>query len=520
MKWIIYSLIALLLVLAVAAGALSVSTSQFRKSDVIAQHVTIAGVDVGKLTNAEARQKLEAEWLPTLPQTVSVEVGGETRKLSCDKLGRQPQIEQAVAQAWRVGREGGLIAQLATRLRMMRSALDIPVKITVDETDMSAELVRLAAQVDREPVDASVTVSADDDVTVVPGKPGVKLDRKASAATLTDALTQLSQEPVKLASAEAQPRVSAQDLAHLEVVLGSYHTPYNSGKVDRTHNLGLAIQAINKTIVMPGEEFSTDKTIGPRIAERGFREAPIFQDGEVTPATGGGICQIATTIYNAALFAGLDVVERHHHSQPVTYAPAGRDATVYAGQLDLRFRNTTGFPILILGSVGGGEVSLKIIGKREANRKVRLERSGLASIPYDTKEMPDPTLDLGKRKVDKPGRKGIKVTVTRVIVQPDGKEKRETLHSDVYRPQTEVIHVGTKPTFYKGKDGKPIVGPDGKPVPVKLGPDGKPLPYKPPGAKPAKPANGHTAARGAAVKKTGAKPAGTARPKTKTGARS
>jgi hypothetical protein len=107
---------------------------------------------------------------------------------------------------------------------------------------------------------------------------------------------------------------------------------------------------------------------------------------------------------------------------------------------------------------------------------------------------------LGKRKVEKPGRRGIKVTVIRIITEPDGTEERETLHTDVYRPQTEVVRVGSKPTVYKGRDGKPILGPDGKPVAVKLGPDGKPLPYKPPPA--TKPAN----AKPGSEKPDGAKP--------------
>jgi len=515
-KLLTYSLIVIIVLIAATAVVVGVSSGNFRKSDVIAPHVTISGVDVGRLKSAEAQRKLDTEWLPTLPETLTVVVGGDEHKLSCETLGRQPQVAQAVAAAWRVGREGNLFAQFVTRLRMLKSGIEVPVTIAVDKAALGAELVRLAEDVDREPVDATVTVSGDDEVSVKPGKPGIKLERKASEVLITSALAALSREPVKLPCEEAKPRVSAEDLAHLEVVLGSYSTPYSASKVDRTHNLGLAIQAINKHVVMPGEEFSTDRTIGPRIEGRGFREAPIFQDGEVTPATGGGICQIATTIYNAALFAGLGITQRHHHSQPVTYAPAGRDATVYAGQLDMRFRNTTGAPILILGSLSGSHVNVKILGKREANRKVKLERTGLSSIPYKTKEVPDPELDLGKRKVEKPGRSGVKVTLIRVIVQPDGSEKRETLHTDVYRPQTEEVHVGTKPAFYKGPDGKPLVGPNGKPIPVKLGPDGKPLPYKPPptakpnGAKPAdsKPAGAKPAdSKPAATKPSGAKPA-------------
>jgi vancomycin resistance protein YoaR len=497
----------LIAVLGLAAGAASISARNFARSEFIAQHVTIAGVDVGKLRTTEAEQKLEREWLPTLPETLTLTVDSQEHKLSAADLGREPQLRQAVVQAWRIGREGNVLTQLVTRLRMMKAPIDVPVPITVDGPTLSAELVQLAAEVDHEAVNATVTVTGEDDVEITPGKPGIKLDREAAAKDITAALMQRQSGPVALTCAEAPPRVTAQDLAHLEVVLGSYSTPYSAGKVDRTHNLKLAVEAINKTVILPNEVFSTDQAIGPRLAKRGFREAPIFENGEVTPATGGGICQIATTVYNAALFAGLAMVERHHHSQPVTYAPAGRDATVYAGQLDLKFRNSTGYPILLLASLSGSRVQVRILGKREANKKVRLERSGVSSIPYTKKkDIPDKALPLGKRKVEKKGRNGIKVTVYRIIVQPDGTEKRETLHTDVYKPQAEEIHVGTgPPDVYRGTDGKPIKGPDGKPVPVKLGPDGKPLPYTPPAkGKPAVGANGKApAATGTPAQPTG-----------------
>lgn len=489
MKWIIYPVVVVMLVIAVGAGTVGMTAARFRKSDTIAANVTIAGVEVERLTKAQAHEKLAAEWLPTLPQTLTVLAGGESHELSAEKLGRKPMLDEAVQQAWRVGREGGVIKQTLGFVRAMRAPLDIPVQITVDQPSLTDQLQALAKIVDREPVDASVTVTGGDDVSVIPGKVGLKLDRQAAAKTMTDALVALEAVAVKLPCKEAQPRVSARDLAHLEVVLGSYSTRYSAGKVDRTHNLLLAVQAINKTVIMPGEVFSADRAIGPRIAARGFREAPIFQDGEVTPATGGGICQIATTIYNAALFAGLQMVERHHHSQPVTYAPAGRDATVYAGRLDMRFRNNTPHPILMLASLSGSQVHVRLIGKREDNKKVRLESSSVTKIAHEKKEIPDPNLEVGKREVEKKGRDGIRVTVYRIIANPDGEEQRETLHTDVYRAQAEVVRVGTKPAFYKDKAGKPVLDAQGKPVPIALGPDGKPVPYKPPTVKPpAKPA--------------------------------
>lgn len=464
LKWILYPLLSLIVLLGLAATIITAQARSFRKSDLVARNVTIESLPVGDQPRSDALLKLEEQWVPTLPQELKLTHGQRSFTVSADDLGRRVRLEQAVDQAMRLGREDTVVAQVTTYLRLLKSPVDIPVAIEVEKAKTTAEIEKIATEVDRAPVDARVTVTGSETVAVVGGKLGLKIDRAASAAAIEKAL-QSSQEKVALVVREKQPAITAKDLAHLEVVLGSYSTSYNAGKADRSHNLKLAIDAINGKVVMPGEVFSTDQAIGPRVTERGFRDAPIFADGEITPATGGGICQIASTIYNAALFAALPIVERHHHSQPVTYTPAGRDATVYAGQLDLRFRNNTGSPIVVLGTMSGSRVTINIIGKAEANKKVRLERSGLTKVPYERQEIPDPALPLGKKQVEKKGRDGIRVTILRLIRNADGTEKKETLHTDVYRPQKEVVRVGTK---------KPV-GPDGKPLPLKLGPDGKPI---------------------------------------------
>lgn len=469
---------ALVVLLTIAGGAayFIISTQEFLHSERIAPAVTIAGVPVGNLSRDEALRQLQQEWLPHLPHVITVIAGDKEFQLETAKLGQRILLEEAVQQAWRIGREGNWLKRLQDRFRLSNHPLEISVPVVVEETRLRAEVAALAQKVDRKPIDATVNVTEDDNIAIQEGQKGLKLDQEAAVKALRAALTRLEKGPLQLPCKTIPPRVTAKDLSHLEVVLGSFSTPYNAKKVDRTHNLRLAVQAINKTVIMPGEIFSTDQTIGPRIAERGFREAPIFQDGEVTPATGGGICQIATTIYNAALLAGLPIVERHHHSQPVPYVAAGRDATVYAGQLDLRFRNDTGAPILLLAAISSSHVQIRIIGALKAKKKVRIETASLGKIPFETKEIPDPSLELGQHHIEKKGRAGIKVAVYRIITQADGTEKRELLHTDVYKPQAEIVRVGTKPTYYKGPDGKPLLGPDGKPIPVQLGPDGKPLP--------------------------------------------
>lgn len=430
----------------VVAGFLGllVATRSFVAGGRIAPGVTIAGLDVEGMTAEEALGALEAQWVPTLPEVIKVTFPEGEWEAHRAELGVSLRLEDAVATALRVGREGGLLAQMRARLSRPRPAVAIPVAVEIDDDTLEDAVSGLSDVVERKPVNADIRV-AGGEIEVIPGEVGRELDVEATMAAIREALADPTVTEVAAVVKTRMPAVTAEDLSHIEVVLGSYSTPYNADRADRTHNLRLAAGKINKTVLHPGEEFSFNRIVGERGIQAGYREAPIFVDGEVRPSTGGGICQIATTMYNAALLANLDMVERHHHSRPVDYAPTGRDATVYWGQYDLRFRNSLKHPILILASVGSSEVTISILGSRADDAKVEITREGLTRIPYETKEQPDPELEKGKRKVEKPGREGWRVTVYRKATRGGEVIREEKLHTDYYAPQTEVVRVGAKP---------------------------------------------------------------------------
>ena len=150
-------------------------------------------------------------------------------------------------------------------------------------------------------------------------------------------------------------------------------------------------------------------------------------------------------MYNVALLANVDMIERHKHSRPVDYVPTGRDATVYWGQYDLKFKNSLKHPILLLTTVGGGEVSFKILGSREDKADVEIIREGLSRIPRNEKEVKDPELEEGKKEVEEEGRDGWRVTVYRKATRDGEVIRDEKLHTDVYASQTRIVHIGTKP---------------------------------------------------------------------------
>lgn len=188
-----------------------------------------------------------------------------------------------------------------------------------------------------------------------------------------------------------QPEITVNDLGMdpFPDVLATYSTKYVNNP-DRTTNLRLASNKINGTVIMPGEIFSFNKVVGKRTAKAGYKDAAIFSDGQVTDGLGGGICQITSTLYNAVVFANLEITSRRNHMFVPSYVTGGRDATVVYGSTDFKFKNSRSYPIKIISSVEGGIATVSIYGYKNANDpeyeisiETNLVKTTSTSLVYD-----------------------------------------------------------------------------------------------------------------------------------------
>ena len=228
-------------------------------------------------------------------------------------------------------------------------------------------------------------------------------------------------------------------------LLGEFSTTYNAGATARTTNLKLASNKINNTVVMPGETFSYNKVVGKRTVAAGYKEAPAYAGGKVVNDIGGGICQITSTLYNAVIFANLDIVSRSNHQFVPSYVKAGRDATVVYGAIDFKFKNTRKYPIRIKSSVSGGIAKIQIFGmKEETEYDVKIETKITGSIPMQTTYEDDPTLEQGKEKVVQKGHKGTYSEAYKVVYLNGKVVSRTLLSKDKYNQMSTIIKRGTK----------------------------------------------------------------------------
>ena len=227
-------------------------------------------------------------------------------------------------------------------------------------------------------------------------------------------------------------------------LLATFSTKYQSSNVNRTTNLKLAADKINGIVLLPGEEFSYNKTVGERTVQAGFKEAAVFNAGRVENGLGGGICQISSTLYDAVIMADLDVTVRRNHQFVTSYVKAGADATVVWGSQDFKFKNTRKYPIKITITVSGGVATAKIWGvKEEVEYDITIETKKTATIPYTTQYVQDSSLPAGQQKIVQSGSNGQKVEAYKVK-RLNGQVISTTLLSkDTYNAMKKIVHVGT-----------------------------------------------------------------------------
>lgn len=431
----------------VAALAMAITDRRFARSGHIAHNVRIAGIPAGGKTEPEALEAVMRDWVAHLPEQIglrSATTAGADKDawfMTPGELGSRLLLNEAISGARAVGRAGNLFQRSLDRLRLWRSPHDIRVECAMDEDALHEALVGLAGKVDRQPRNAEVEI-VDGEVEVVPDVWGRKLKINETAAHLAQVLRDPATKSVELIVEQQEPGVKASQLRKFEVVLGSYGTRFNRAKRSRTHNLHVAVRTLNKAIIMPGEVFSLNERLGPRQPEFGYREAGAFINGELVPSAGGGVCQISSTLYNAALLSNLRIRERRHHSMPVDYVPTGQDATVFYGLIDFKIENDLKNPVLLLADIEGNRLTVNCLGAKEDALDVELVRSDVAVIPHGRKEIEDEELPEGTQEVEKEGRDGHRVTLTRIVRRDDVEIKRERLHRDTYAPRTEVVRVG------------------------------------------------------------------------------
>lgn len=227
--------------------------------------------------------------------------------------------------------------------------------------------------------------------------------------------------------------------------LGEFVTRYDVKDQNRSENLAIASKKIDGTIILPGETFSYNKAVGERTISEGYKEAGQYIGGKLVNGIGGGICQLSSTLYNAVLYANLEIVARTNHGYLCAYINAGRDATVSWGTIDFQFKNTRKYPVKIKSTVRNGVVEVAIYGiPEEKEYEVVIEDEIIETIPNTTTYIDDNTLEKGTEITEQQGFEGAKSITYKILKYNGVVESKTLLSNDTYKPMETVIRRGTK----------------------------------------------------------------------------
>jgi vancomycin resistance protein YoaR len=416
--------------------ALGVGLAQGEGDDAIAAGVHVDGLDLAGKSRAQAAEALRvlAERKALTP--ILFYSGKFSTRTRVKNLGGHCDVDEALDAALEVGRSAAWMERVRARIQGVSGGNSIPFPVSLDALRAAAELKRLARQVEASPVEPRAREEAGK-IVATAGRPGRLLDAAATidriAAALRDeawnrALAASVQNglsssdwasrarpiSLNLVLQEAAPRITADAVSEVQTLLASFTTSFGQRDRNRVHNIHVAGRSINGLFLLPGDEFSYNETVGPRQRRAGYRTAPEIVKGELVPGIGGGVCQVSSTVYNAALLADLEVTRRFHHRFPVHYVAAGRDATVSDGGLDLRLRNRFDAPVALLVDVAGSHIRVRVFGAEHCKRNVKLLTSRLR---------PPLTKSGGKR-----------VALMRVVEEDGRVTRRETISRDSYEP--------------------------------------------------------------------------------------
>lgn len=410
--------------------------------------VKVAGLDISGKSKNEAINLLKSKYGDAIVnKKINITAEGKTYSIEYSKLNAGYDIENAVDGAFKYGKNLGLFSRY--KLINEASSKDFNLKFAYDDKYITELIVSIENDINKEPQNATIGIGAEGKIEITPDMKGAKLESvKLEDEIKSNINGELSgdvniQAPIQ----ELTAAITTDKLNTIDTRISSYSTSFSTSIPERINNIELATKALNGKLLMPGDSFSFNETVGERTRDRGYKEAGVIINNQISSDLGGGICQVSSTFYNALLRTELanSEMDRIAHSLPSTYVPKGLDATVDWGKIDFKFKNTLEYPIYIEGYTQNKNLYFNIYSNSSfKNLSYTFTNDIIQNIPTTTKTIEDPTLPEGQKIEVKKAYPGYKVKVTKNTLQNGSVIKSEVLYTDYYKPVAGELKVGTK----------------------------------------------------------------------------
>ena len=367
-----------------------------------------------------------------------------------DALGISVDVEKAVVDALNFGRTGNILSRYKEIETLKKDNVTIIPEKTIDRDKLQEVLENGATDLVKDPV-SSTMVRSEGQFIVYESQKGIAIDYEKTDDAVEKEIGNIwKNTPLTLSAAtkETEPKYTEKDFYGVDSLLGRCVTEYNIKNSERIANLAVGAKKIADNVVLPGQQFSVYDTVAPFTEENGYKNAGQYINAELVDGMGGGICQVATTLYDAVLEAELQVDERYPHSMTVSYVDKGMDAAIAEGYQDFKFTNNTEYPIYIDAYAGGGTISVAIYGHetRSAGHRIQFESKVIETYkPGEDKTIYDDTLPSGTTNVTE-AHTGYYVEVWKHIYQDGELTDSVKINGSEYQaiPKTTRIGTGTE----------------------------------------------------------------------------
>lgn len=431
---------------ALTALTMLATTPVYAKEKTIPEGISVGEFSLGGLTEAEAEAKIKEYVDGLADRKITLDIDGQKVETTAGELGfawsNLEAVEEAAAHA--VG--GNLVQRYMGLKDLEKNPVSIPLETAVDEAKVTEFVAAQGEGLTAEPKNAAIA-RVDGKFEITPGESGKVVDAAATKAALDEALAVLDggDVTVKAEAAVKEPDITEEDLASIEDVLGTFSTDFSSSGASRSGNLKNGAAKINGHVLMPGETLSGYECMHPFTTENGYFTAAAYENGQVVDSVGGGVCQIATTLYNASLLAEVEITQRQNHSMIVGYVKPSQDAAIAGTYKDIKITNNYSTPIFVEGGTEGRTLTFTIYGKdtRPENRTIEFVSETLSTTdPGAPQQKVDNSLAPGARRQVQSAHRGLKSRLWKVV-KVDGKETERTMLSeDSYNASKAIVLVG------------------------------------------------------------------------------
>lgn len=337
------------------------------KDSKIYRNIYIENINLSKKTKEEAKYIIENNY-KVIP--IIIKYNEKEWSITPESINLYFNINEAVEMAYNYTRTEDFKCNIKRKLELQsKDNYKITLQANYNESKLSEEIHKICIDMDVPAKEASIIIKDTSEMITSDSKKGREVDVVKLKELIYEAINKKQLTKIDLPVKIIIPQITSQDVKSINTVLGQYSTSFSDSSA-RGNNIYVAGKSSSEIILMPGEVYSFNKSTGARTWSKGYKTAKVIVGGKFVDGEGGGVCQVSTTIFNAALLSGMEIQEVHNHTFPSKYASRGRDAAVSYGYSDLKFKNPYSHPVYIKNIVNNGAITSKIYGCSEDREKL------------------------------------------------------------------------------------------------------------------------------------------------------